>query len=382
VRRIDHEHLPEIGGELIAGAQEIDDVADRPVLGHRDRVAAHQPAGAVLGEGERFLDRGAVVGVERAQHGALLLFLQILDEGDRVVGLQLARDLGDLVRLQFLEQCLADMLVHLGEHVSVEDLGERGGERRTVVGQFEQIGDVGGVERLDQRARPLVVAGFDQRHHLIDEFGLQPVVLVQAGIGGFEVALAHPALLRFARCWRGFLGRGSCPVETRGLSAPAKEQPMSEQNNLVLNLDSGGDVVIRLRPDLAPGHVARIRGAGRRSDRDRHRRLEKARPPGRVQQHTARPRHRLDGALVQPGQRQQPVLPLPRRLRLPRRPIHRVGRGDRRHGACRRPAQGRAAPRARPDRQSVVAGLTSWRAASRSSPAPRPGLAPSSPGNA
>jgi peptidylprolyl isomerase len=35
---------------------------------------------------------------------------------------------------------------------------------------------------------------------------------------------------------------------------------MDEQlNTLTLNLDSGGDVVIRLRPDLAPGHVARIR---------------------------------------------------------------------------------------------------------------------------
>ena len=35
---------------------------------------------------------------------------------------------------------------------------------------------------------------------------------------------------------------------------------MSEDSNtLVLNLDSGGDVVIRLRPDLAPQHVARIR---------------------------------------------------------------------------------------------------------------------------
>ena len=33
----------------------------------------------------------------------------------------------------------------------------------------------------------------------------------------------------------------------------------NELNNLVLNLDSGGDVVIRLRPDLAPGHVARIK---------------------------------------------------------------------------------------------------------------------------
>ena len=32
-----------------------------------------------------------------------------------------------------------------------------------------------------------------------------------------------------------------------------------EQDNLILNLDSGGEVVIRLRPDLAPGHVARIR---------------------------------------------------------------------------------------------------------------------------
>ena len=31
-----------------------------------------------------------------------------------------------------------------------------------------------------------------------------------------------------------------------------------ELNTLVLNLDSGGDVVIRLRRDLAPGHVQRI----------------------------------------------------------------------------------------------------------------------------
>ena len=33
-----------------------------------------------------------------------------------------------------------------------------------------------------------------------------------------------------------------------------------ELNTLALNLDSGRDVVIRLRPDLAPGHVQRIRG--------------------------------------------------------------------------------------------------------------------------
>lgn len=33
---------------------------------------------------------------------------------------------------------------------------------------------------------------------------------------------------------------------------------MADGQTLVLTLDSGGDVVIRLRPDLAPGHVERI----------------------------------------------------------------------------------------------------------------------------
>ena len=45
-----------------------------------------------------------------------------------------------------------------------------------------------------------------------------------------------------------------------GLEPSFQETMMAgELNTLVLNLDSGGDVVIRLRPDLAPGHVERIR---------------------------------------------------------------------------------------------------------------------------
>ena len=34
---------------------------------------------------------------------------------------------------------------------------------------------------------------------------------------------------------------------------------MSDDERLVFNLSSGGDVVIKLRPDLAPGHVDRIK---------------------------------------------------------------------------------------------------------------------------
>ena len=190
------------------------------MLGHGDRVAPHQPAGGFLGIGERFLDRGAVVGIERAQHGALLLLLHVLDDRDRVVGLELAGDLGDLVRLERVDQLLAHPVVHLGEHVAVEQVGERGGERAAVVAvdQLEQIGDVGRVERLDQRARALGVAGLDPLDHLADEFGLQPVVLVEPGVGdrgfgvgGFEVAVAHLALLCFAAVPAALPRRGRLP---------------------------------------------------------------------------------------------------------------------------------------------------------------------------
>jgi len=34
--------------------------------------------------------------------------------------------------------------------------------------------------------------------------------------------------------------------------------PMADANTLTLTLSTGGEVVIRLRPDLAPGHVERI----------------------------------------------------------------------------------------------------------------------------
>jgi peptidylprolyl isomerase len=38
---------------------------------------------------------------------------------------------------------------------------------------------------------------------------------------------------------------------------------MADANTLTLSLSSGGDVVIKLRPDLAPGHVERIAGLAR-----------------------------------------------------------------------------------------------------------------------
>ena len=57
----DHEHFPEIGRQLVVGAHVVDQLADFPMLRHRDQVALHEPAGGFLRISERFLDRSAKI---------------------------------------------------------------------------------------------------------------------------------------------------------------------------------------------------------------------------------------------------------------------------------------------------------------------------------
>jgi peptidylprolyl isomerase len=45
----------------------------------------------------------------------------------------------------------------------------------------------------------------------------------------------------------------------QGLAAPPPAPPLDPENTLLLDLSSGGRVAIQLRPDVAPGHVARIK---------------------------------------------------------------------------------------------------------------------------
>ena len=193
------------------------------MLGHRDQVALHQAAGGLLGVGQRFLDRGAIVGVHRRQHRLLLVPVEILDDRDRIVGVELPREVGDLARIHLIDQCLADMLVEFGIDVGIDDPGERGDQAFALVtgGKFDQVGDVGGMKRLDQGAGGVVIASLDRVEHLGDEIGAQPVlgihhrakiarrrqIVVKQGGGGF--ALSHPgsltpraALLWPRRLWR------------------------------------------------------------------------------------------------------------------------------------------------------------------------------------
>ena len=56
----------------------------------------------------------------------------------------------------------------------------------------------------------------------------------------------------------------SVPALAQGLPAPPPAPALDPENTLLLDLSSGGRVAIQLRPDVAPGHVARIKELTRR----------------------------------------------------------------------------------------------------------------------
>ena len=320
------------------------------MLGHRAQVALHQAAGGFFRIAQRLLDRRAVVGLHRPEHGLLLVAIEILDQRDRIVGVELAGDVRDLLRLHFVEQALADVIVHFGEHVGPDDPGQRLDQSFALVarGKLDQVGDVGGVERLDQLARGLIVAGIDGVEHLVDEFRPQPVFIVDHARGR-NPAGARRRYARSRSLSLPSIGPGAALLWSRLLwrnhrRAPKSrfcrtfhpEFPMADADRLTLSLSTGGDVVIKLRPDLAPGHVERITelaNSGFYDDVVFHRVipgfmaqggdptgtgyqwLGSAQPQGGILQRAARPRGRVDGAHAEPRQRQQPVLHLLRRRR-------------------------------------------------------------------
>ena len=170
-------------GQVLGRAQIIDDLTDLPMFGHSAQIALHQPAGRFLRIAQRLFDRSAVVGLHRPEDRLLLVAVEILDQRNRVVGVELAGDVRDLLRLHLVEQVFADVIVHLREHVGADHPGERLYEPFALVvpGKLDQIGDVGGMERLDKLPRGLVVARLDRIEHAGHKPRAQPIFVIDGG---------------------------------------------------------------------------------------------------------------------------------------------------------------------------------------------------------
>ena len=145
---------------------------------------------------------------------------------------------------------------------------------------------------------------------------------------------------------------------------------MDKENTLYIDLKDGR-VVIELRPDLAPKHVAQIKKLAREGKYDGvvfHRVIDgfmaQTGDPdgtgmGGMGEHlpaefSKEPHGRGVVSMARtsdPEQRAQPVLHLLQGRELPRRPVHRVGQGHVGHGVRRQDQEGRAALEPRQDDQ-------------------------------
>ncbi len=145
---------------------------------------------------------------------------------------------------------------------------------------------------------------------------------------------------------------------------------MAKPDDTLIIDTTKGRVTVEMRPDLAPGHVARIKELARKGFYDGvpfHRVIEgfmaqtgdptgtgsggsgqKLKAEFNKEPHT---RGAVSMARAQsPELGRQPVLHLLRRRDLPRPAIHGVGPRDRRHGQCRQDQPRRAAVKSRQDR--------------------------------
>jgi hypothetical protein len=130
------------------------------MLGHRDELALHQAAGGFFRIRERLFNGGAVIGCQGAENGALVVLFHVLDDGDGIVGIEFSGDVSHLLGRQIVDQILTDIIVHFRNDVGVNEVRQSPHQSPTIIGGrlFDQVGDVGRVERGDKRARAVIVA--------------------------------------------------------------------------------------------------------------------------------------------------------------------------------------------------------------------------------
>ena len=141
---IDDVDLPEAVRQVGRLAHVVDGLADRPIRRDRDELVLHPPAGGVFRIVEAALERDALDRRQLLEDLGLILLRQVLEDGDGVVGIELAHALGDGLGRQLFEDLLADGVVDLGQRGEVEIRAHQLDQARAQI-RIERLDDVAGV---------------------------------------------------------------------------------------------------------------------------------------------------------------------------------------------------------------------------------------------
>ena len=244
--RIDQNDVIELVGQPFLAAQKVDGLAHSPVFGGGHHLGLHEAAGRIFGIGQRLLDGGTVGFVQRRQNRLLLGRLHVLDQVDDIVAVHLAHGLGQHLMGQLLDDLVANGLVDLGQDLAVDlafiEMQELAPARGREL--FDQVGDIGGMDRVQQRV---------QRRGVIFVDGLGD---------GFQILLAQPEII-LGRVGFGVarLGHGRAPVgrlyqwrqvvrRHHKASAPGPQSPLRRASASACN---SGEPAARIVPPSCAG---------------------------------------------------------------------------------------------------------------------------------
>ena len=171
--RIDDEDLIEAVGQILGVAHIVDGLPHRPERRHGDEIGLHDAAGRVLGIFEAPLDGRPLEGRKLGEDVGLVLLVQVLDEVDRLVGIELLERLGDRLVRHLLEHLVAHAFVELGERRGIEVAAERGDEGLALIGaqQLDEVGEVCFVQIEREVAYGLGIAGLESGFDGMEEIG-------------------------------------------------------------------------------------------------------------------------------------------------------------------------------------------------------------------
>ena len=204
--RIDDKDFPKIGRQILIFAQIINHLAHRPMFGHGDQLPLHQAAGGFLWIGQRLFNGGAIIGRQRAENGALIILLHILNNGDGIVGIEFGGDIGHLFGGQTVDQGFADIIIQLSNNIGINQVRQRPDKIMPRIARrlFDEIGNIRRVQGRDQRARAAIIAHINGGENVSDEFALEVIIFVKLRChsrfgGAGDVGVAHrpsnPAVL-------------------------------------------------------------------------------------------------------------------------------------------------------------------------------------------
>ena len=149
--RIDDEDLAEAVRQVLVVAHVVDGLADGPERRHGDELRLHAPPGGFFRIVERTAQPDAFGERQLRQDLVLVLLVEVLQNVDRVVGIEFLHRLRDLRIGQIVDDLEADRLVDLGQRGKVEVLAEEFDQRAALLGQqrLEQIAELRLVQVAD-----------------------------------------------------------------------------------------------------------------------------------------------------------------------------------------------------------------------------------------